>query len=195
MRVPLARYLTEGTSKVYSLVAMIPFTPIDIDVGRLVRGEWDAIRDRFRLWFIPKIEGRADKPVCYFTIRKFDQQNDVLVFIHVLLNLDTTLGSDGRQTEFTVGILSNDDVRARAALGALLDNPPSFHKRREIRLGERRWRTDPQVLMRFRANLYSVESSNAHGGVWAAKVNGPAALDTLAQLKQNMGGWWELGET
>lgn len=190
MRVPLSSYFTEASSKVYSLVAVIPFTPIDIDVARLARGEWAATRDRFRLWFIPRIEGQDDKPACYLTIRKFDQRNDVLVFLHVACNLDTTFGIDTRRTEFTVGILSNDDVRARAALGALLDNPPSFHKRRELRLVERKWRDDREVLMRFLANLHSADSSNEPGATWVVKVNGPPALETLALLKQNSGGWW-----
>ncbi len=78
MRVPLSVY-QRGKAKVYSLVARVPFTPVDLDIGLLARGEWDALRDRFRLWFIPRIEGRNDKPLCHFTVRKFDREGDVLL--------------------------------------------------------------------------------------------------------------------
>ncbi len=193
MRVPLSVY-QHGEAKVYSLVARVPFTPVDLDIGRLARGEWDALTDRFRLWFIPRIEGRNDKPLCHFTVRKFDREGDVLLFVHIVPKLEVLLSEDSNQEHFVVGILSNDDVRARAALGALLDVPPSFHRRQELRLIERRWRDDPRVIMLFLANVYSATSASRQGRVSSLQVGGRPATDALAALKEGMAGWWEGGE-
>ncbi len=168
-----------------------PFTPVDLDIGWLARGEWDALRDRFRLWFIPRIEGRNDKPLCHFTVRKFDREGDVLLFMQIVPKLEAVLSEDSSQEHFMVGILSNDDVRARAALSAFLDVPPSFHKRRDVRLIERRWRNDPQAVMLFLANVYSVTSASQQGSVSSVRVGGQQATDALAALKEGMVGWWE----
>ena len=194
MRVPLRSYPAPG-SKVYSLVARVPFTPVDLDLGRLARGEWDAYRDRFRVWFIPRIEGRDSKPLCNFTVRKFDRENGVLVFIHVTMDLDAVYRDGSSQDHFAIGILCNDDVRARAALGAFLDNPPAFHKRDEVRLVERRWRRDPAAVMYFLANVHSVLSADPQAPVSTFRVEGRPSLDVLAMLKEGMVGWWEARET
>ncbi|MBI3841024.1 MAG: hypothetical protein HY297_03600 [Thaumarchaeota archaeon] len=188
-RVPLSSYPREG-SKVFSLVARMPFTPLDVDIGRLARGEWDALRDRFRVWFIPRIEGRDDRPLCNFTVRKFDRESDVLLFMHLTVNLDAVYRPNRGQDNFVVGILCNDDVRARTALGTMLDNPPSFHERREIRLIESRWRRDPPALMYYLANVHSVQSASSQGVVSSVKVSGEASEDVLAMMKEGMGGWW-----
>ncbi len=193
MRVPLSVY-QRGEAKVYSLVARVPFTPVDLDIGRLARGEWDSLRDRFRLWFIPRVEGRNDKPVFHFTVRKFDQEGEVMVFMHIVPKLDALLSEDSIPEHFVVGILSNDDVRARAALGAILDVPPSFHRRQEVGLIERRWRDDPRAVMLFLANVYSATSASPQGSMSSLRVEGRPATDALAALKEGMAGWWEGGE-
>jgi hypothetical protein len=95
------------------LVAVIPFSPVDIDLNLLAKGEWDALKDRLRVWFLPRTEGQSDNPSCYVMIRKFDQQQAVLVCAHVVMNLRPGVGRDG-QPYFTVRILSNDDIGARA---------------------------------------------------------------------------------
>lgn len=191
MRVPLSAY---PESKVYSLVARVPFTPIDFDVGRLARGEWNPLIDRFRIWFIPKIQGRDERAVCFFTVRKFDLESDTLVFMHVVPNLAATIQSDSSQADFDVGVLSNDDIRARSALGVILDNPPAYHRRREVRLIERRWRDDPDALMRFFANVQSLASLDPHASPASVKVNGPPTTEAMALLKDGMAGWWDTAE-
>ncbi len=190
MRVPLSVY-QRGEGRVYSLVARVPFTPVDLDIAWLARGEWDALSDRFRFWFIPRIEGRNDKPVCHFTVRKFDREGDVLLFMNIVPKLEALLSEDSSQEHFVVGILSNDDVRARAALSSFLDVPPSFHRRQEVRLIERRWRDDPGAVMLFLANVHSVTSASVHGSVSSLRVAGQPAMDALAALKEGMVGWWE----
>lgn len=175
----------------YSLVASIPFTPIDVDIGRLSRGEWDAMTDRFRLWFIPRIEGRDDEPVLHFSVRKLDRESGVLFFMHVVPRLTSVLKGDDPSTHFDVGILCNDDVRARAALGALLDIPPAFHRRSEVTLIERRWRSDPRAAMFFLANVHSAVSANRSGKMYTLRIEGKPSLEALAAMKEGMGSWWD----
>ncbi len=189
MRVPLSAY-GPGTGRVYSLVASVPFTPVDFDIGRLARGEWDALTDRFRLWFIPRIEGRDDRPLCHLSVRKFDREADVLVFMHVAPRLDVSLKDGSEQEHFVVGVLCNDDVRARSAIGTLLDIPPAFHRRREVKLIERRWRSDPRAVMFFLANVHSATSASEDGRMVSVQVGGRPGLDVMAALKEGMGGWW-----
>ncbi|QQG48352.1 MAG: hypothetical protein HY247_06280 [archaeon] len=189
MRVSLSSY-PGPDSKVFSLVAKVPFTPVDIDVGRLARGEWDALRDRFRVWFIPQIEGRNDKPLCNFTVRKLDKETGVLIFMHLTLNLDAVIGNGRDDENFVIGILCNDDVRARTTLGCILDNPPAYHKRREIALVESRWRRDPPTLMYYLANVHSVQSASLPGPRASLSVSGEASDKMLAIMKDGMGGWW-----
>src|SRR5207253_4170057 len=111
MRFPLETYLNGKECKVYSLVASVPFSPLDLDLGLLARGQWDALRDRFRFWYLPKVDGQnGDNPVCYVMIRKFDREQDILVYMHVVVDLGAKFGGDN-QSLFMLGILSNDDVR------------------------------------------------------------------------------------
>jgi hypothetical protein len=173
------------------LVANVPFTPIDIDVGRLARGEWDALTDRFRLWFIPRIEGRDDRPVFHFSVRKLDKDSGVLFFIHIVPRLEATLSEGRTEQHFTVGILCNDDVRARAALGSMLDMPPAFRRRSEVTLIEKRWRSDPQAVMFFLANVHSATSAREGGRMVSLQVEGKPSLDVLAAMKGGMGNWWD----
>ena len=191
MKVPLESYPNPG-SKVFSLVARVPFTPVDLDVGRLARGEWNALSDRFRVWFIPKIDGRDDRPLCNLTLRKLDPDGGVLLFMHITVNLDATYGESkhSRPEHFVVGILCNDDVRARTALGCILDGPPSFHKRRELRLVESRWRRDPHVLMYYLANIHSALSATSDGPRATLRVREEASDEILAVMKKGMTGWW-----
>ena len=147
-----------------SLVAAVPFSPVDVDLNVLARGEWDALTDRFRVWFLPKTEGQNDKTSCYVMIRKFDRQQAVLVCVHVVANLEAGEGGNG-QRYFTLGILSNDDIRARAILGTFLGVPPIFHRRSEITLIERKWRADPATVARFASNVYSTVAAKGDGDV------------------------------
>ncbi len=126
LRIPLETYLNGGTSKVFSLVASVPFSPIDIDLSLLARGEWNAFCDRFRIWYLPGIDGQNEKPVSYVMVRKFDPEQGVLMFAHIVMNLDPVATERGPVSNFTVGILCNDEVKARSVLGAMLDGPSDF---------------------------------------------------------------------
>ena len=189
LRVPLESYLGRELPSVYSLVAAVPFSPVDVDLNVLARGEWDALTDRFRVWFLPKTEGQSDKTSCYVMIRKFDQQQAVLVCLHIVANLETGEGGNG-QPYFTLGILSNDDIRARATLGIFLGVPPIFHRRSEITLIERKWRTDPATVARFASNVYAtVTAKSGHGGeVYRLRLE--PGSDLLATLKP-LDAWWD----
>jgi hypothetical protein len=189
LRVPLESYLGRELPSVYSLVAAVPFSPVDVDLNVLARGEWDALTDRFRVWFLPKAEGQNDKSSCYVMIRKFDQQQAVLVCVHIVANLEAGEGRDV-QRYFTLGILSNDDIRARAILGIFLGVPPIFHRRSEITLIERKWRTDPATAARFAANVYSTVSAKAGHGGEVHRLTFEPASDLLANLKP-LDAWWD----
>lgn len=191
LRVPLETYLNGSGARVYSLVASVPFAPIDVDVGRLARGEWNAAVDRFRFWFFPREEGKADPPSCYLMLRKFDTNDQVLLYEHVVADLEGVGGKEHRYY-FTVGIMCNDDVRARTALSMMLDIPPSFHRRGEARLVEHRWRSDPNAVMRFTANVHSsLAGSNLEpsGEFYNLKFEPPPGV--MDHLKRNMGTWWD----
>ena len=190
LRVPLKAYLSMTGAKVYSLVVEVPFSPLDIDLGHLARGEWNALTDRFRVWFLSKEDGSDIKPTCYVMIRKFDPQVGVLLYGHIVISIDEKPGVENPRC-FTVGIMSNDEVRARFMLNSILDIPPSFHRRSEIRLIERRWRSDPDAVMRFLANIHSAMAQmapNPSGKVYAIKFEPPPGL--MGELKRGMGSWW-----
>jgi hypothetical protein len=92
---------------------------------------------------------------------------------------------------FTVGIMSNDEVRARVMLNSMIDIPPSFHKRSELRLVEKKWRSDPEAVMRFVANAHSVIANLAPspgGKMYTMKFEPPKEL--MDELKRNLGTWW-----
>jgi hypothetical protein len=173
---------------VYSFVASVPFSPLDIDLGRLARGEWNALTDRFRLWYLPAENGAEDGAACYVMVRKFDPAEGVLLYGHIVVNL----GAKAREENacnFTVGIMSNDDIKARSALNAMLEIPPSFHRRSEVRLIERKWRSDPEAVMRFLANIHSAMAKLSPGGkVYTLKFEPPAGM--MGELKRNLGTWW-----
>lgn len=127
-------------------------------------------------------------------MRKLDREADVLVFMHVVPRLEVAMKEGSEREHFTVGVLCNDDVRARAALGALLDIPPAFHRRREVKLVERRWRSDPRAVMFFLANVHSATSASENGRMFSVRVGGRPGLDLMAALKEGMGGWWDEGK-
>ena len=189
LRVPLEAYLSMKGARVYSLVVGVPFSPLDIDLGHLARGEWNALTDRFRIWLLPKEDGSKGQPTCYVAIRKFDPQAGVLLYGHVVIITDKPGVVDPRS--FTVGIMSNDDVRARLMLNSMLDIPPSFHRRSEVRLIERRWRSDPDAAMRFLANIHSAITQmgpNPSGKIYTLKFEPPPGM--MGELKRSMGAWW-----
>lgn len=188
LRVPLETYLQGTGAKVYSLVVGVPFSPLDIDLGHLARGEWNALTDRFRIWYLPSEEGNEGQPMCYVMVRKFDPQDGVLLYGHMVVNTEGKEGS-GDQRSFTVGIMSNDEVRARSMLNSMLEIPPSFHRRSEVRLIERRWRSDPEAVMRFLANIHSTMAQLAPSGkVYTLKFEPPPGM--MGELKHNLGTWW-----
>jgi len=190
LRVPLEAYLSMKGARVYSLVVGVPFSPLDIDLGHLARGEWNALTDRFRVWLFPKEDRSGGQPRCYVMIRKFDPEVGVLLYGHVVINTDgKTHPEDPRS--FTLGIMSNDDVRARFMLNSMLDIPPSFHRRSEVRLIERRWRSDPVAVMRFLANVHSATTQmapNPSGKIYTLKFEPPPGV--MRELKRGMGAWW-----
>jgi len=189
LRVPLEAYLSMKGAKVYSLVVAVPFSPLDIDLGHLARGEWNALTDRFRVWFLPEEDASDSQPTCYVMIRKFDPRG-VLLYGHVVINTEEKRGVPNTQS-FTVGIMSNDEVRARFMLNSMLDIPPSFHRRSEVRVIERRWRSDPDAVMRFLANIHSAitqTAPNPSGKVYTLKFEPPPGM--MGELKRGMGAWW-----
>ena len=189
MRVPLESYLSMNGSKVYSLVVRVPFSPLDIDLGHMARGEWNPLTDRFRVWYLPP-DGDGETPVCYVMVRKFDPQDGVVLYGHMVVNL----GKSPEASEpwsFTIGIMSNDEVRARSMLNSMLDIPPSFHRRSEVRLVERRWRSDPEAVMRFLANVHSALANSApdpSGKTYTLKFEPPPGM--MGHLTKGLGAWW-----
>lgn len=171
------------------MVVDAPFSPLDIDLGHLARGEWNPMVDRFRVWYLQNEDGKGE-PTCYVMVRKFDPQEGVLVCGHLVVNLDREEPAGGA-CAFTVGILSNDEVRARAMLNSLLDIPPSFHRRREMKLVEKRWRNDPETVMRFLANVHSTITSLAPDSrkAYTLKFEPPPGM--MGELKRGMGSWWQ----
>ncbi len=187
MRVPLETYLHGSGAKVFSLVVGVPFSPLDIDLGHITRGEWNALTDRFRIWYLPKENGPEGQPVCYVMVRKFDPRDGILIYGHVVVNVEK---ADDSRSSFTVGIMSNDEVKARSMLNSMLDIPPSFHRRSEVRLIERRWRSDPEAVMRYLANIHSALAQRSPGGkVYELRLEPPPGM--LGELKRNLGAWWE----
>ena len=188
MRVPLESYLRGPGAKVYSLVVGVPFSPIDIDLGRLARGEWNASTDRFRIWYLPREDGADDGPVCYVMVRKFDLQGGVLLYGHFVVNIDAS--SESHQS-FTVGIMSNDEARARSMLDSTLDIPPSHHRMDEVRLVESRWRRDPDAVMSFLANVHSAMAESAPDPgreAYTLKFDPPPGM--MGELRRDLGAWW-----
>ncbi len=172
----------------FSLVVGVPFSPLDIDIGHLARGEWNTMADRFRIWYIPGEKGDSG-PTCYVMVRKFDPRDGVLVCGHLVVNLGEKRAEGG--CSFTVGVLCNDDVRARTMLNSLLDIPPSFHRRSEMDVIERRWRNDPKAVMRYLANVHSSLMNSAPdpvGKVRLVRFDPPPGL--LGELKRGMSAWW-----
>lgn len=189
LRVPLESYLQGTTAKVYSLVVQVPFSPLDFDLGHLARGEWNSFIDRFRVWYLPD-EGRDGPPVCYVMVRKFDPKDRIIVYAHMVVNSKERAPGE-REWNFTVGIMSNDEVRARVMLNSIIDIPPAFHRRSELRIVEKRWRSDPDATMRFLANVHSVMANMApspSGKVYTLKLEPPPGL--MEELKRGMGAWW-----
>jgi len=177
LRVPLEAYNSMKGAKVYSLVVAAPFSPLDIDLGHLARGEWNALVDRFRVWILPR-EGEGNQTACYVMIRKFDPRDGVLLYGHIVINTAEKANAENPWS-FTVGIMSNDEVRARFMLNSVLDIPPSFHRRSEVRLVEHRWRSDPDAVMRFLANVHSAMAQmapNPSGKVYTLKFEPPPGM-------------------
>jgi hypothetical protein len=190
LRIPLQEYLRGPGARVYSLVVGVPFAPLDIDLGYLARGEWNALTDRFRVWHLPNEDSADGPPVCYVMVRKFDPKDGVIVYGHMVVNTEAK-PREGNGCSFTVGIMSNDEVRARVMLNSILDIPPSFHRRSELRLIEKRWRSDPEAVMRFLANVHSAMSrsvTSPGGKVYTLKFRPPPWL--MGEMKRNLGTWW-----
>ena len=186
MRVPIGKYLDGERTRVYSYVVAVPFSPIDIDITHLTRGEWNAAADRFRLWYMPG-DGAAGSQLCYLVVRKFDPRTEVLVYMHIVVSLNAE-GGAGRPS-FMMGVLSNDDVRSKAALNAIVGIPPVFHRRTELRVVEHRWRTDPEAVLRFTANAHSVLAGVGPGAVaFNLKFELPPGITD--EFRRNLGAWW-----
>jgi hypothetical protein len=186
-------FLRGGEVKVYSFVVSVPFSPIDIDLGRLARGEWNALTDRFRIWYLPGEGGDASSHsshLCYVMIRKLDPQSEVLTYAHVVISLASN-GEGGGNSNYMVGILSNDDVRAKSMLNAMLEIPPAFHRRSELRLIERRWRSDPDAVLRFTANIHATAAQPEGGGGVVYKLKFQLPPEISGQFTRNMATWWQ----
>jgi hypothetical protein len=189
LRVPLDAYLRGPGAKVYSLVVSVPFSPLDIDLGYLARGQWNVLTDRFRLWYLPAENGSDRAPVCYLMVRKFDPKDGVIVYGHMVVNTENRADDD--EWNFTVGIMSNDEVRASVMLNSMLGIPPAFHRRSELRLIEKKWRSDPEAVMRFLANVHSAMSNltpNKSGKIYTLKFEPPPGL--IGEITRNLGAWW-----
>jgi hypothetical protein len=196
VKIPLRTYLQAGggeggPAKVYSLVAAIPFSPIDMELNLLAKGGWDALCDRFRIWYLPRVEGNDDdKPICYVMVRKFDKQQEVLACAHIVMNLEASATEGEPESNFTVGILSNDEAGAGSILEVMLGVPPIFHTLSEITLIENRWRTDPESVMRFAANVYAATSGMGSAGE-ISYLNLRLPSDFLAKIKPGLDVWWD----
>ena len=70
----------------FSLVVSVPFSPLDIDLSRLARGEWNALADRFRVWYIPKERGKDGEPMWYVMGRKVEHEEGVLVYGNIVVD-------------------------------------------------------------------------------------------------------------
>lgn len=120
-------------------------------------------------------------------IRKLDQQQGILFCVHVVMNLGA-FPKDG-QPCFTIGILSDDDVRARVVLGVFLVVPPIFHKRSEVTLKESKWRTDPGSAMRYLANVHSAMAAQKCSGE-AYRLKFEPSVNVVASRKPGLDSWW-----
>lgn len=185
MRVPLERYLEGTAGKVFSLVAWVPFTPIDIDLAGLSRGEWNPLCDRFRIWYIPKVDGQSDKPTSYVILRKLDPDQGVLIFARISTDLEAVEGEGKPPASFTVAVLSNDEVKARSVIGAMLGVPPAYHRRSEVTMLERKWRADPETLAYFLANVQGAVSNLVPGGK-VYKLRFEAPPDFMAMMRSGL---------
>ena len=126
--------------------------------------------------------------MCYVVVRKLDPYDCVLLWGHLVVNLDAC---PERPRNFTVGIMSNEEVKARSMLNSMLGAPPSFHKRSEVRLVERRWRSNPDAVMRFLADVVSATaqfSSDPRGRAYTLKFSLPPGM--MGKLRHNLGTWW-----
>ena len=68
--------------------------------------------------------------------------------------------------------------------------PRSFHKRSDVRLKERRWRSDSDSLMRSLVNIHSTITQmapNPSGMVYTQKFEPPSGV--MGELKRGMGAW------
>ncbi len=170
------------------MVVGVPFSPLDIDLGHLARGEWNMLTDRFRIWYLPEEDGGEGKASCYVMVRKYDPQDGVLLYGHMVVNLEGQDGP-GMERSFTVGIMSNDEVRARSMLNSMLEIPPAFHRRSEVRLIERKWRNDSDAVMRFLANIHSTMAQMSPSGkVYTLRFDPPPGM--IGEFKRNLGAWW-----
>jgi len=119
-------------------------------------------------------------------VRRFDPGEGVLVYAHMVVNLEA-MADALDQRSFTVGIMSNDEVRARTTL----EIPPSYHRRSEVWLVERKWRNDPDAVIKFLADIHSVMSQmvpNPSSKVYPVKFDPPPKV--MEELKRGMGKWW-----
>jgi len=74
-------------------------------------------------------------------------------------------------------------------LNSMLDIPPSFHRRNEVKLIERKWRSDPEAVMRFLANVHSsLAQLEPSGKVYTLKFEPPPGM--MGRLTKNLGAWW-----
>ena len=122
-------------------------------------------------------------------LRKFDPAEGILVYGHIVVNL-AAKGREADASNFTIGLMSNDDIKARSTLNAMLEIPPSFHRRSEVRLIERKWRSDSEAVMRFLANIHSAMAQlSPSGKVYTLKFEPPPGM--MGELKRNLGVWWE----
>lgn len=125
-------------------------------------------------------------------VRKFDQPEEALAVAHIVVNLSET---ERARSSFTIGIMSNDDAMARNMLNTTLGIPPVFHRRDELKMVEDRWRTDPDAVFRFVANLHSVtanhEGSETGGAVYELKFD--LAPEAKSEFARGLGGWWGPG--
>ncbi len=190
MKVPLESYLEGRALKVYSLVAEIPFSPVDLDLNLLAKGHWDPSQDRFRLWHLPS-EAQADK-CCYVTMRKVDRKQGILVYVHIVVNLEPRRESGGFESNFTVGVLSNEEARAASVLESILEVPPVFHTLSEVKLVESKWRADGASVAQYSANVVSALAHRApEKEDQVTKLDLEIPPEVFAQIRPGMGSWWE----
>jgi len=155
LKVPLISYENQENPKVFSYVVEVPFTPLDLDIGRLLKElGWNPELDRFRIWNILPITRRIRRHYPYVIIRKADVEGDVMLHCRIDFNHHPHQSKcDEECAWLAISTLCNDDEYPDKFLSLFVDLPPSFHSQEELRVVQREWSSDRSLIEGFRGSL------------------------------------------